>query len=49
MLSGCAARAGLKAIAEGRFKDEIVPVVIPGKKGDVVFDSDRVPAGNHSG
>src|SRR5690606_6719934 len=25
-----------KAIAEGRFKDEIVPVVIPSKKGDIV-------------
>ncbi len=25
----------------GKFKDEIVPVVIPGKKGDTVFDSDE--------
>ncbi|GAB2898358.1 acetyl-CoA C-acetyltransferase [Uliginosibacterium flavum] len=25
----------------GRFKDEIVPVVIPGKKGDTVFDTDE--------
>lgn len=33
----------LKAIAEGRFKDEIVPVVIPGKKGDTVFDTDEFP------
>ena len=31
------------AIASGRFKDEIVPVVIPGKKGDVVFDTDEHP------
>ena len=31
-----------KAIAAGRFKDEIVPVVIPQKKGDpVVFDTDE--------
>lgn len=29
------------AQAAGKFKDEIVPVVIPGKKGDTVFDSDE--------
>lgn len=33
----------LAAIASGRFKDEIVPVVIPGKKGDTVFDTDEYP------
>lgn len=33
----------LAAIASGRFKDEIVPVVIPGKKGDIVFDTDEYP------
>ncbi|MFA9441436.1 acetyl-CoA C-acetyltransferase [Uliginosibacterium sp. sgz301328] len=27
----------------GRFKDEIVPVTIPSKKGDVVFDTDEYP------
>jgi len=33
-----------KAIKEGRFKDEIVPVVIPQKKGDpIVFDTDEFP------
>lgn len=32
-----------QAIAEGRFKDEIVPVVIPSKKGDIVFDTDEHP------
>ncbi len=32
-----------EAIASGRFKDEIVPVVLPGKKGDVVFDTDEHP------
>ncbi|NLU47689.1 MAG: acetyl-CoA C-acetyltransferase [Syntrophomonadaceae bacterium] len=32
-----------KAIAEGRFKDEIVPVVVPSKKGDIVFDTDEHP------
>lgn len=31
------------AIAEGKFKDEIVPVVIPGKKGDTVVDTDEGP------
>ncbi len=29
------------AQASGRFRDEIVPVVIPSRKGDVVFDSDE--------
>lgn len=33
----------LAAIASGRFKDEIVPVVIPNKKGDIVFDTDEYP------
>lgn len=33
-----------KAIAEGKFKDEIVPVVIPQRKGDpVVFEVDEFP------
>ncbi len=32
------------AIKEGRFKDEIVPVMIPQKKGDpIVFDTDEYP------
>lgn len=31
------------AISSGRFKDEIVPVVIKGKKGDIVFDTDEHP------
>lgn len=31
------------AIKAGKFKDEIVPVVIHGKKGDVVFDTDEHP------
>ena len=30
-----------RARSEGRFKDEIVPVVIPSKKGDVIFDQDE--------
>ena len=32
-----------KAIADGAFKDEIVPVVIKGKKGDTMFDTDEGP------
>jgi len=36
-----------KAIKEGRFKDEIVPVSIPQKKGNpVVFDTDEHPRPN---
>lgn len=33
----------LKAIADGRFKDEIVPIVIPSKKGDTIVDTDEYP------
>ncbi len=32
-----------QAIAAGRFKDEIVPVIIKGKKGDQVFAEDEFP------
>lgn len=32
-----------KAIKEGRFKEEIVPVVIKTKKGETVFDTDEFP------
>ena len=32
-----------KAIAEGRFKGQIVPITLSGKKGDVVFDTDEHP------
>ena len=33
-----------RAIAEGRFKDEIVPVVVPQRKGDPkIFDTDEHP------
>ena len=31
------------AIKEGKFKEEIVPVVIPSKKGDIVVDTDEFP------
>ena len=33
----------LAAIAAGRFKDEIVPVTVPGRKGDTVIDADEGP------
>ncbi len=32
-----------KAMADGKFKDEIVPVTIAGKKGDVIVDTDEHP------
>jgi len=31
------------AIKSGRFKDEIVPVIIPNKKGDITFEQDEYP------
>ena len=31
------------AIADGKFKDEIVPVVIKGRKGDTIIDTDEGP------
>lgn len=34
-------RRAAAAIAEGRFKSQIVPVVLKGRKGDVVFDTDE--------
>jgi acetyl-CoA C-acetyltransferase len=32
-----------KAIAEGRFKSQIVPITLKSRKGDVVFDTDEHP------
>lgn len=32
-----------KAIELGKFKNEIVPVVVKGRKGDVIFDTDEGP------
>jgi acetyl-CoA C-acetyltransferase len=32
-----------RAIAEGRFKSQIVPITIKSRKGDVVFDTDEHP------
>ena len=31
------------AIKEGKFKDEIIPVTVKGRKGDVVVDTDEYP------
>lgn len=33
----------MKAIKDGLFKQEIVPVIIPSKKGDIVIDTDERP------
>ena len=32
-----------KAIAEGRFAGQIVPITLKGRKGDTVFDTDEHP------
>jgi acetyl-CoA C-acetyltransferase len=36
------------AQSEGRFKDEIVPVTVPGRKGDTVVDADEHPRADTS-
>ncbi len=41
-------RKAVKAIAEGAFKDEIVPITVPGKKGDVIVDTDEGPRSDTS-
>jgi acetyl-CoA C-acetyltransferase len=33
----------IKAVDEGRFKDEIVPITIKTRKGEIVFDTDEYP------
>ncbi len=33
----------VKAIEEGRFKDEIIPIEIAGKKGNTIIDTDEYP------
>ncbi|HJV90832.1 MAG TPA: thiolase family protein, partial [Holophagaceae bacterium] len=38
----------VKAIAEGAFKAEIVPITVAGKKGDVVVDTDEGPRADTS-
>jgi len=43
-LAAISQEKAVRAIAEGRFKEEIVPVIIPQKKGDpIVFDTDEHP------
>ena len=32
-----------KAITDGLFKDEIIPVVMKSRKGDTIFDADERP------
>jgi acetyl-CoA C-acetyltransferase len=39
-------RRAVQAMADGKFKDEIVPVVISSKKGDVIVDTDEYPKAN---
>jgi acetyl-CoA C-acetyltransferase len=39
-------RRAARAIAEGRFKDQIVPVTIKSRKGEIVFDTDEHPKPN---
>ncbi len=36
-------KKAMDAIKSGRFKDEIVPITIKGKKGDIIFDTDECP------
>jgi|GEM_PF-27618 len=36
-------KKAVAAVDAGKFKDEIVPVVIPNKKGDITFDTDEYP------
>ncbi|WP_410512260.1 acetyl-CoA C-acetyltransferase [Paenibacillus sp. BR2-3] len=43
-LAASSQEKAIRAIEEGSFKDEIVPVTIPQKKGDpVIFDTDEFP------
>ncbi len=39
-------RRAAAAIAEGRFKSQIVPIVLKSRKGDVIFDTDEHVKGN---
>jgi acetyl-CoA C-acetyltransferase len=36
-------RRAMHAIESGRFREEIVPVEVPGKKGSTIFDTDQQP------
>lgn len=39
-------RRAVQAMADGKFKDEIVPVIISTKKGDITVDTDEYPKAN---
>jgi acetyl-CoA C-acetyltransferase len=39
----CSQQRAQRAIDSGRFADELVPVTVPGRKGDVVFERDEHP------
>ena len=41
-------RKAIAAMQEGRFREEIVPVCIPGRKGDTVIDTDESPRADSS-
>jgi acetyl-CoA C-acetyltransferase len=41
-------RKALESMAAGAFKDELVPVSVPGRKGDVVIDTDEGPRSDTS-
>jgi acetyl-CoA C-acetyltransferase len=41
-------RRALQAIEAGRFREEIVPVEVPAKKGAVIFDTDQQPRADTS-
>lgn len=36
-------QCAVKAIDEGKFKDEIIPITVSGKKGDLTYDTDEYP------
>lgn len=42
-LSLSSQQRAVKAIEEGRFKDEIIPIEIAGKKGNTIIDTDEYP------
>ncbi|MCY7325065.1 MAG: acetyl-CoA C-acetyltransferase [Microbacteriaceae bacterium] len=41
-------RRAVRAVVEHRFDDEIVPVTVPGRTGDVVIDADETPRADSS-
>ena len=36
-------KRAVAAIDAGKFKDEIIPITVPGRKGDTVYDTDEYP------